>query len=98
MRPAAGRAGNPERAAAPGRDYSRLLDRFGTRPVELVAHMMIAHDARGEGLEFDEIVGLAPQIIRNHRRRGADRRNDRYAHPLALHCFDESSEITISGE
>src|SRR5882724_7156819 len=92
----AGRADSLE--AALETEKSRLLDRLHARSMELLARMMVAHNARGEILELDEIVGLPAQIIRDHRRRGADRRHDRYANALTLHRLDESPKITIAGE
>src|SRR5207247_140024 len=52
----------------------------------------------GEILELDEIVGLPAQIIRDHGRRGTDRRYHRYTNPLTLNRLDEPPEITVSGE
>src|SRR6266478_7170764 len=66
--------------------------------MELFARMMVAHYARGEILELDEIVGLPAQIIRDHGRRGTDRRHHRYAYPLTLNRLDEPPEITVAGE
>src|SRR5215469_7395395 len=85
-------------AAFPEPEKSSLLDRFHAGSMELVAWMMVAHYARGEILELDKIVGLPAQIIRDHRRRGADRRHYRYANPLPLNRLDESPEIPVAGE
>jgi len=61
------------RQRGPGR--SSLGDGFSSRPVDLLSRMMIARDARRKILKFDEIVRLPAQIVRDHRRRRADRGN-----------------------
>src|SRR6266568_4813923 len=53
------------------------------------------------GLQFDdvdELVGLAAQLIGDHRRlrRGGGDHTD--AHPAALHRFDQRAEIPVAGE
>src|ERR1700730_6245095 len=92
----AGRADSLE--AALETEKSRLLDRLHARSMELFARMMVAHYARGEILELDEIVGLPAQIIRHHGRRRTDRRHHRYANPLTLNRLDEPPEITVARE
>jgi hypothetical protein len=63
MPQAAGRADSLEAAPLPETEKSSLLDRLRARSMELFARMMVAHYARGEILELDEIVGLPAQII-----------------------------------
>src|SRR5215472_1392607 len=98
MRRGAGSAGNPAWVPPTMSGSSRFVDGFGSGSVELLAGMMIAHDARREIMEFDEIIGLASQVVRNHRRRGADGRYDRNANTLALNRLDKPPEVAVSGE
>src|SRR5262249_36482340 len=74
----------------------RLLYWLGPHPVDLFAGVVVAHDARREILELDEIICLPAQIVGDHRRRRADRRNDRYAYAFALHRLDEPPEVPVA--
>src|SRR5437016_3860729 len=94
----AGRADSRETATLRETEDSSLLEGLHARSIELFARMMIAHYARSEILELNEIVGLPAQIIRDHGRRGTDRRHHRYANPLTLNRLDEPTEIAVAGE
>ena len=47
-------------------------------------------------IKFDEVVALAAQLIRNHRRVAADGRDDRDPHALPLQAFDQRAEIAVT--
>src|SRR5262245_10654900 len=53
------------------------------------------------GLQLDDIyehVGLATQLVRNHRRLRCYGRDDGYANPSALYGFDKRTEIAVTRE
>src|SRR5580693_5869297 len=77
---------------------SRGLDHLGPAAWDLVARMMVAGDAGRQLLKLDEAVGLAAEIVGDHRRRRADRRYDRHAHTAPLHRLNQPAEIAIAGE
>jgi hypothetical protein len=44
------------------------------------------------------MVGLAPEVVRHHGRRGFQRRGDRDLLALALQRLDQAAEIAVTGE
>ena len=58
----------------------------------------IAADLGLQFHEIDELVGLAAQLVGDHRRLGRDRRDHGDAHALALDGFDQRAEIAVAGK
>ena len=53
------------------------------------------------GLQLDDVeedVGLAAQLVGDHRRLGRDRGDHGHAHAAALHGLDQRAEIAVAGE
>jgi len=57
-----------------------------------------AADDVSQVVEFDEIVGLAAQVVRDHRRLRPDGRDDRHPHTPALQAFGQWTEIPVARE
>src|SRR6478752_1412457 len=86
---------------APRRHRGRALEELRS----VVARLALAAIARGRalgrvaaklGLQLDEIgedVGLAAQLVGDHRRLAGDRGHDSDADAAALHGFDQRAEI-----
>src|SRR5271156_6442240 len=53
------------------------------------------------GLELDQIgedVGLTPQVVGDHWRLARNSRDHGNPHATALHCFNQRTEIAVTGE
>ncbi len=48
--------------------------------------------------DVDELIGLAAQLVGDHRRLGRDRRHDNDAHAAPLHRLDQPAEVAVAGE
>ena len=58
----------------------------------------VAADLRLQLDDVEEDVGLAAQLVGDHRRLGRDGRDHRHAHAAALHRLDQRAEIAVAGE
>ena len=58
----------------------------------------VAAERIGERRQLDEVVGLAAQVVGDHRRLGAQRRGDRHLLALALQRLHQVAEIAVAGE
>ena len=57
-----------------------------------------AGELLGDVGQFQELIGLAAQLVGHHRRAGADGGDDRYPHALALHRLYQAAEVGIAAE
>src|SRR6516165_9823231 len=48
--------------------------------------------------DVDELVGLATQLLSDHRRLRRDGGHDDHAHAAPLHRLDERTEVAVAGE
>ena len=80
------------------RRVARLVSRRGSRGGALGALGRVAADLRLQRDEVGEHVGLAAQLVGDHRRLGRDGRDHGDADAAALHGFDQRAEVAVAGE
>src|SRR5262245_54504265 len=85
-------------------DVGEVLERTGIllrrRPLARPLHALIglAPDLIAQIYEIDELVGLAAQLVRHHRRARRERRDDTGALAFCLHRLDQRAEIAVARE